>query len=83
MGRRPTRFKWLGFCLECNKWRNNHHVLTNVVSGQRRCALCGAVILSICPVCDGDGRTEEGRHCDHCGGHRVVPQAIVAEKESR
>ena len=76
--------KWLGYCIECEKWRNNHHTLTHVETGQKRCGICASVVLIVCPVCNGDGQVKEGgveRYCDHCGGHRVVPQNPVGDKK--
>jgi hypothetical protein len=78
-----TRLKWVGYCIECEKWRNNLHTLTNVVTGQHRCSMCASVLLINCPDCKGDGcEREDGiyvRACNHCGGHRVVPQTPVGD----
>jgi len=76
--------KWVGYCIECEKWRNNIHTLTNVNTGQHRCSICASVMLIICGVCDGEGQLREGgveRYCDGCGGHKVVPQKKVGGKK--
>ena len=72
---------WVGYCLECEKWRNNLHVMTNIKTQQKRCAICASVILIKCGSCDGDGNREEGQNCDECGGQRVVPQQRVGAKK--
>ena len=73
-------FRWVGYCIECEKWRNNLHTLTNVNTGQHRCSICASVMLVVCPVCNGDGVCDD-RYCDHCGGHKVVPQNPVGDKQ--
>jgi len=81
--------KWVGYCIECGKWRNNIHTLTNVVTGQHRCSMCASVMLILCPVCEGNGsigyrgfESNAVETCHHCGGHKVVPQDIQGTPSS-
>lgn len=73
---------WVGYCLECEKWRNNLHIITNVVTKQRRCSMCASVILIQCGSCDGQGFFGHEEHpCDECGGQRVVPQQKIKQRK--
>lgn len=76
---------WVGYCIECEKWRNNLHTMTNINTGQKRCSICASVLLIKCGSCDGDGylfgAASMTYSCDECGGQRVVPQQKVGEKK--
>ena len=83
-GRAHTKSrKWIAYCIECVKWRHTHHTMTNIHTGQRRCAICASVMLVLCPVCDGAGNLyyddTPTQVCPHCGGHKVVPQQPIGE----
>ena len=79
------QFNWVGYCLECERWRHSLHVISNIRTHQKRCGICGAVILIVCPVCNGDGSLYVEGHnkqnCPHCAGQKVVAQQKVGAKE--
>lgn len=77
-GSKSAKLVWVGYCIECEKWRNNLHVMTNINTGQCRCSFCATPLLIKCGSCDGDGFFGHEQHaCDECGGQRVVPQQKV------
>ena len=77
--------KWLGYCIECCKWRHAKHIIKNVRTSEMRCRICITRLLITCPVCKGGGKLKHKidglESCLHCGGQRVVPQMGVESWE--